>query len=204
MFERFTENARRALFFARYEASQVGSVTISTECLLLGVARADTPLIARLLGSAASADDIRRDVGERIKAKEKISTSVEIPFDEGTKQALQYAAEEADRLLHGHIGPEHLILGMLRVPESDAASILIHRGLRMPQAREEVAKFVAEGAARSLSPEATERSALIPALNHVLDRLSTLATGNAEALRLLAEIRERVTALERQLGPRSE
>jgi hypothetical protein len=31
MFERFTEQARRALFFAREEASQLGSIRIDTE-----------------------------------------------------------------------------------------------------------------------------------------------------------------------------
>ena len=36
MFERYTERARRVLFFARYEASQLGSISIETEHLLLG------------------------------------------------------------------------------------------------------------------------------------------------------------------------
>jgi ATP-dependent Clp protease ATP-binding subunit ClpC len=36
MFERFTERARRVIFFARYEAAQFGSTTIENEHLLLG------------------------------------------------------------------------------------------------------------------------------------------------------------------------
>ncbi len=36
MFERYTEKARRVIFFARYEASQFGSPYIETEHLLLG------------------------------------------------------------------------------------------------------------------------------------------------------------------------
>ena len=39
MFERYTERARRVIFFARYEASQFGSEYIQTEHLLLGLAR---------------------------------------------------------------------------------------------------------------------------------------------------------------------
>jgi ATP-dependent Clp protease ATP-binding subunit ClpC len=39
MFERYTERARRVLFFGRYEASQLGSVSIETEHLLLGLIR---------------------------------------------------------------------------------------------------------------------------------------------------------------------
>ena len=41
MFERYTERARRVLFFARYEASQLGSISIETEHLLLGLLRED-------------------------------------------------------------------------------------------------------------------------------------------------------------------
>jgi len=36
MFERYDEAARRALFFARYEASQLGSISIEPEHILLG------------------------------------------------------------------------------------------------------------------------------------------------------------------------
>ncbi|MGC4053504.1 MAG: Clp protease N-terminal domain-containing protein [Paludibaculum sp.] len=43
MFERYTEKARRVIFFARYEASQFGSPYIETEHLLLGLLREDKP-----------------------------------------------------------------------------------------------------------------------------------------------------------------
>jgi len=39
MFERYTEHARRTIFFARYEASSLGSEVIETEHLLLGIVR---------------------------------------------------------------------------------------------------------------------------------------------------------------------
>jgi len=44
MFERYTEGARRTIFFARYEANQFGSSDIDTEHLLLGMLRARTRL----------------------------------------------------------------------------------------------------------------------------------------------------------------
>ena len=49
MFERYTEKARRVIFFARYEASQFGSPYIETEHLLLGLLREDKALTNRLL-----------------------------------------------------------------------------------------------------------------------------------------------------------
>ncbi len=44
MFERYTEGARRVVFFARYEASNFGSPCIDTEHLLLGLLRAEKVL----------------------------------------------------------------------------------------------------------------------------------------------------------------
>ena len=41
MFERYTEKARRVIFFARYEASMFGSSYIETEHVLLGLLRED-------------------------------------------------------------------------------------------------------------------------------------------------------------------
>ena len=49
MFERYTEKARRVIFFARYEASQFGSPYIETEHLLLGLLREDKALANRFL-----------------------------------------------------------------------------------------------------------------------------------------------------------
>jgi ATP-dependent Clp protease ATP-binding subunit ClpC len=46
VFERYTERARRVIFFARYEASQYGSNHIDTEHLLLGLLREDKALFA--------------------------------------------------------------------------------------------------------------------------------------------------------------
>ena len=53
MFERYTEKARRSIFFARYEASQFGSPVIDTEHLLLGLLREDKALAGRVLGKGA-------------------------------------------------------------------------------------------------------------------------------------------------------
>ena len=101
MFERYTERARRVLFFARYEASQLGSMSIETEHLLLGLIREGKGLTSRIFArSHLSLENIRKEIEGRTVFREKVSTSVEIPFSAETKRVLQFAAEEADRLLH--------------------------------------------------------------------------------------------------------
>src|SRR5688500_3118508 len=103
MFERYTERARRVLFFARYETSQLGSVTIETEHLLLGLIREGKGVTSRIFArSHLSLENIRKEVEGRSVFRERISTSVEIPFSTETRRVLQFASEEADRLLHNY------------------------------------------------------------------------------------------------------
>jgi len=145
MFERYTERARRVLFFARYEASQLGSVSIETEHLLLGLIREGKGLTSRIFArSHLSLENIRKEIEGRTVFREKVSTSVEIPFSAETKRVLGCAAEEADRLLHNYIGTEHLLLGILREERSVAASILMEKGMRLHTVREDIVQLLNE------------------------------------------------------------
>ena len=145
MFERYTERARRVLFFARYEASQLGSISIETEHLLLGLIREGKGLTSRIFArSHLSLESIRKEIEGRTVFREKVSTSVEIPFSAETKRVLQFAAEEADRLLHNYIGTEHLLLGILREERSVAATILMEKGMRLNTVREDIVALLNE------------------------------------------------------------
>jgi ATP-dependent Clp protease ATP-binding subunit ClpC len=121
MFERYTEKARRVIFFARHEASQYGSPVIDTEHILLGLLREDIALMHRYIAVFQSATEIRTEIESAIKRGAPISTSVEVPLTADSKKILNFAGEEADRLGHWHVGPEHVLLGILRLPDSLAA-----------------------------------------------------------------------------------
>jgi enamine deaminase RidA (YjgF/YER057c/UK114 family) len=145
MFERYTERARRVLFFARYEASQLGRSSMETEHLLLGLIR-EARGVMRLVftRSGLSLDVIKKEIESRTIFQETIPTSVELPFSDELKRVLQYAAEEADRLLHHYIGTEHLLLGILREERSVAASVLMEQGMRLDTARKTVVEVLNE------------------------------------------------------------
>ena len=136
MFERYTEKARRVIFFARYEASQFGSPVIDTEHLLLGILR-DHARIRRML-PAGAAEAIRAQIDARIEIREKVSTSLDLPLSNASKRVLAYGAEEAERLNHRHIGSEHLFLGLLREENSLAAKLLEPFGVKLEQFRTKV------------------------------------------------------------------
>ena len=155
MFERYTEKARRVIFFARYEASQFGSPYIETEHLLLGLLREDKQLANRFLRSHAAVDSIRKQIEGHTTVREKVSTSVDLPLSHECKRVLAYGAEEAERLNHKHIGTEHLLLGLLREEKCFAAEILHERGLRLSTIREELQRSQSEKVATNRPKESS-------------------------------------------------
>ncbi len=142
MFERYNERSRRVIFFARYEALQYGSPVISPEHILLGLMREDKSIAARFFPhrNSLSVDAVRKEVEDRIVLRDRIPQSAELHLAPETKRILFYANEESRQLKNRHIGPEHLLMGIMREENSIAAEILFGFGLRLPDAREVVAK----------------------------------------------------------------
>jgi len=139
VFEKFNEKARRALFFARYEASKLGSRVIESEHILLGILREGEESVAELFRRfQIKPEDLRREIeGERVFV-ERISSTAELPLSEESKKILAYAAHEAESMLHPAVGSEHLLVGILRVDGSVAQRILAQQGLDVYSLREEV------------------------------------------------------------------
>jgi ATP-dependent Clp protease ATP-binding subunit ClpA len=152
MFERYTEKARRTIFYARYEASQFGSSYIETEHLLLGLLREDHAIAHRFLGENA-AEEMRKKITAQTPVREAVSTSVDMPLSNECKRVLAYAAEEAERLSHQHIGSEHLFLGLLREEKSFAAALLNERGVKLEDARLHIKQTGTQVLAESRSGE---------------------------------------------------
>jgi hypothetical protein len=140
MFERYTEKARRVIFFARYEASKFGSPYIESEFVLLGMLRETKQVVTRWLGEGDWETILRDEVEKNHYAGAKISTSVDLPLSEEAKRVLAYAAEEADLLKHQYIGSEHLFLGLLRDSKSRAAKLLLGRGVNLDTVRQTLAR----------------------------------------------------------------
>jgi hypothetical protein len=90
----------------------------------------------------------RNEISQSIKLKPHRSTSVDLPLAEDAKRVIAYAAEEADRLKHQHIGTEHLFLGLLREPKSYVGKMLLGFGVNIDTVRETLAK---EGEQHGLS-----------------------------------------------------
>jgi len=145
MFERYTEKARRTIFFARYEASQFASGQIETEHLLLGLLREDKTLF-KYFSRATNSESVRNELFPNPQVNQPIPTSVDLKLSKTSKQALKYAADEADQLKHRHIGTEHLLLGLLREDNSPAAKVLRKYGAELSSIRKKLELLPEEGA----------------------------------------------------------
>ena len=95
MFERYTEKARRVIFFARYEASQFGSPYIETEHLLLGLIREGEGVAAKALESLGISLEAVRQQVEEIIGQGQQAPSGHIPFTPRAKKVLELSLREA-------------------------------------------------------------------------------------------------------------
>ena len=86
MFDRFSEKARRAIFFARYEAGRMGNSYIEGEHLLLGLLREDRVLISLL--RIPSGEDLRAKIEGKLRCEESIAMSVDMPLSHECNRAL--------------------------------------------------------------------------------------------------------------------
>jgi ATP-dependent Clp protease ATP-binding subunit ClpC len=103
MFEHFTEKARRVIFFARYEAIQLGSPFIETEHLLLGLLR-EIPEYIVVVAPKIDFELLREELGQNKGGHFEASMSADLPLSNESKCTLAYAAEEAERLCQRNIG----------------------------------------------------------------------------------------------------
>jgi ATP-dependent Clp protease ATP-binding subunit ClpC len=134
MFERYTEQARRMIFFARYEASQYGSRYIEVPHLLLGLIREDFSTFRVL--SDVDRPTLQKAVEELCShSGQKVPTSVDLPLSKPCQQVLSSGAREAGRMGHQHIGPEHLLLGVL-LENGLETGVLARYGIELESARE--------------------------------------------------------------------
>jgi ATP-dependent Clp protease ATP-binding subunit ClpA len=66
-------------------------------------------------------------------------------YTPAARRVVELAEEEADRLGHNYLGPEHVLLGIVRDGDSPAARVLQTHGLDLAAARVEVGQLVDQG-----------------------------------------------------------
>jgi ATP-dependent Clp protease ATP-binding subunit ClpC len=136
MYERFRQDARRAVFFADREARQAGSPYLEPEHLLLGLTHEAESKANQLFTLAAHAESFRKQL--EAVAPLKASKRMDIPVSDACGRVLARTVEEADQLGSRQIGTEHLLLGLLRENKSRAPVLLAGAGIDLHSARNHV------------------------------------------------------------------
>jgi hypothetical protein len=135
LFPRFTDAAKRTLFFSRFEATALGRLAIAPEHVLLGVIRgAAGSTVAVLSAAGVTLDAARAAMAAANAPRDEIVEPVQVPFNPSTKALFPAAADEADRLGHAKIATIHLLLAVLR-DTGVASSFLLDRGMTLDSVR---------------------------------------------------------------------
>ncbi len=175
-FDKFSVRARRVLQIAQQESERLNHKFIGSEHLLVGLAKEEEGVAARVLSHM----DVNLD---------KLCQSVEVILDveshseteEGltlrAKRVIELAIDEARQMGHSYIGTEHLLLGLLREKDGKAAELLNTYGVTLDRARAEIKKFLTQP---------STRTSRIPSNNKtpILDQVSRDLTSEAKKGRL--------------------
>ncbi|MCD6128135.1 ATP-dependent Clp protease ATP-binding subunit [Candidatus Bipolaricaulota bacterium] len=141
--EWLSQPAREALSRSAEKAVERGSPHIDTEHLLLALL--DTQVVQAIFRALKlSPEDVEQYIEHNAPKGEAEVKSPDL--SPRLKEVLVLAAEEAQRLGHSYIGPEHLLIGLVRESEGLAGDLLRKYGLTPESLRQQVVKVVGKGA----------------------------------------------------------
>lgn len=199
MFERFTEQAVKAVVLALEESRRSGHNYIGTEQILIGLIKEEKGIAARVLKlQGVTLKDACREV-EKINCPGVYLFSVDIPFTVRCKKVLRLALEEAKKLEKYHINTEHLLLGLISEGESVAVKVLKKLDVDLSQIHGQVMHLVSENYCKS-SLDSSEKNtfsgvglAVVPPSNKIQHKVNRLTAILTEAKKLIADIENHMT-----------
>ncbi|OGJ47819.1 ATP-dependent Clp protease ATP-binding subunit ClpC [Candidatus Peregrinibacteria bacterium RIFOXYB12_FULL_41_12] len=132
MADHFSDRANRAIQIAAEEAVSRNKKHIDTEHLLLGILKAEDPVVNKIFEHLKlNTIDLKNYTEENIPDKKQSTPEgeKEIDLSPRLKSVLQTAFQEAQSLHHNYVGPEHMLLALLKEQEGLANMILAKHGL---------------------------------------------------------------------------
>lgn len=132
MMDRFTKRAKQVLVYGQEEACRFQHSYIGTEHLLLGLIRSDG-IAGKVLAELGVDLPRARSAVEFVVGRGAHPSGEIIELTVSAKKVIEYATEEANKLHHQYVGPEHLLLGLVRVGEGVASGVLDILGVGLPQ-----------------------------------------------------------------------
>lgn len=186
MWQRFTERARKVVFFAQEDAAALGENYVGSEHLLLGLLREPDSVAGRILSSLGlDPDTIVQDLRRQVAHGEG-RLGRDMQLTPRAKRVIDYAYDEARQLDNNYIGTEHLLLGLIRDVEGVAGRVLARAGADLETARQAIRQLQAGGAVAadpSAVTSAPQQTGVRPVLaNSSINRLVANALFEAREL----------------------
>jgi len=152
MWQRFTESARKVVFYAQEEAQNAGGQYVSTEHFLLGICREPECRGAKILEACGVCVDHVREILLAQIPTQELGKTRGITLTPRAKRVIDLAYDEARTFRHNYIGTEHLVLALIREGDGLAGLCLAQLGMELARAEDVLRQFDAEG------PETTKPS----------------------------------------------
>jgi len=128
--DRMTDRGRKVLVRARTEAAMLGQDRIGTEHLLLGlIADAGGVASSAVLTLGVGLPGARAVVARLMKPAAAATRTDQLQLSERARAALERSVAEAHGLRNMYVDTEHLLLALVRDPDSGAVRALNDLGL---------------------------------------------------------------------------
>lgn len=157
-FKKFSEPAKRVLEAAEHYGDEMGQ-SINSEHLLLALASVPHTVAQDILRDNL----INLDQIKLILSLRGPETTMSTGISDQAKEVIAIAAQAAAEFAHGHIDPEHVLLGIVSLPESLAYQIINRIGANPSAIRQQLVRLFenlasADGTLRHLGQAQPERA----------------------------------------------
>ena len=175
-FDKFSERARRVLSLAQEEAQRLNHSYIGTEHILLGLAKEEEGVAARVLIAMNVSLSKMRQATEYVIGPGDVSTSG-TGLTPPAKRVIELAIDEARQMGHNYFGTEHLLLGLLRENDGVASGVMNSFNISLERARAEITRFLSQSAMRTRASKGASKTP-------TLDQVSRDLTADARSGKL--------------------
>ena len=141
---KFTKKAEKAIQFAETAAKELGHNYVGTEHILYGLVKEENGIASKVLENQNITPEA---VHEKIEELIGVGTNQEkhtLGLTPRTKRIIENAFREARRLGSEYIGTEHILIGIMREPDSVAVRILSELKLDTQKLYNEIVKVINE------------------------------------------------------------
>ena len=143
-YDRFTERAEAAIKKAQEAAQELGHSYVGTEHLLLGIVRESNGQGAKTLRNNGLTDRFLTELVEKYVGRGEPAYPAQ-GLTPRAKRVIELAIADAARLGHNFVGTEHLLMGILREPDSAAGRIISGTGLDLNKMYNEILRTFGRG-----------------------------------------------------------